>query len=351
MGDARGPLGRGRAPTTSRAARADGRRAVGTRAAPTSRASTTSTTSCAPAPGAADELPFDFNGGFVGYLGYELKAECGGEHAHCSPLPGRGAAVRRPAASPSTTASGASTSSRSPTPTRRRRRGSTSWRRGWRRSRSEPATRRRPRRRPTAAGARRGRRRLAGCAAPATRRRLPRRHRRRCQQRDRRRARRYEICLTNAVALRAGDRAVAPTGALRARQPGAVRGFPALRRRRGAQLSPERFLRVDRDGTVEAKPIKGTAARAARRRPRTRAAPSELRASAKDRAENLMIVDLLRNDLGARLRGRQRPRAGADGRRDATRRSTSSSRPCAAGCAEDARRDRLRARVRSPAAR
>src|SRR5215471_4523669 len=33
------------------------------------------------------ELPFDFNGGFAGYLGYELKAECGGKAAHRSPHP------------------------------------------------------------------------------------------------------------------------------------------------------------------------------------------------------------------------------------------------------------------------
>jgi para-aminobenzoate synthetase component 1 len=61
--------------------------------------------------------------------------------------------------------------------------------------------------------------------------------------------------------------------------------------------SPERFLQLDGEGQVETRPIKGT-------RPRhsdplaDADAAAELVSSPKDRAENVMIVDLLRNDLG-----------------------------------------------------
>ncbi|HEX7471748.1 MAG TPA: anthranilate synthase component I family protein [Candidatus Limnocylindrales bacterium] len=61
--------------------------------------------------------------------------------------------------------------------------------------------------------------------------------------------------------------------------------------------SPEPFLSVDATGHVSADPIKGTRPRG-RDRADDRALARELLASDKDRAENTMIVDVLRNDLG-----------------------------------------------------
>jgi para-aminobenzoate synthetase component 1 len=61
--------------------------------------------------------------------------------------------------------------------------------------------------------------------------------------------------------------------------------------------SPEPFLAVSRDGEVATNPIKGTRPRG-RDRESDRRLACELLASPKDRAENVMIVDVLRNDLG-----------------------------------------------------
>ncbi|MBT9523070.1 MAG: aminodeoxychorismate synthase component I [Dechloromonas sp.] len=76
---------------------------------------------------------------------------------------------------------------------------------------------------------------------------------------------------------------------LRERQPVRYGGFVGDARHGLLSLSPELFLERCSDRLLT-KPMKGTAPRSA--------PPEQLRNSEKDRAENLMIVDLLRNDLG-----------------------------------------------------
>lgn len=83
---------------------------------------------------------------------------------------------------------------------------------------------------------------------------------------------------------------------LRERNPAPFAGFFDVGEFALASASPERFLRVD-GGEVETRPIKGTRPRGATPAEDC-ARAEELRASGKDRAENIMIVDLLRNDLG-----------------------------------------------------
>jgi para-aminobenzoate synthetase component 1 len=89
--------------------------------------------------------------------------------------------------------------------------------------------------------------------------------------------------------------------ALRAACPTPFSGFQSLPDGAAVlSLSPERFVKVS-ERLVETRPIKGTRPRGVT--PAEDAAnAAELLASPKDRAENLMIVDLLRNDLGRTCR-------------------------------------------------
>ncbi|MDN3026462.1 aminodeoxychorismate synthase component I [Streptomyces sp. S.PB5] len=107
----------------------------------------------------------------------------------------------------------------------------------------------------------------------------------------------YEICLTN-MAEAEGE--LDPWQAYRHLRRSSPAPFGALLRFGELSVlstSPERFLRISADGVAESKPIKGTRPRGAT--PAEDAAlAADLRTHEKDRAENLMIVDLVRNDLG-----------------------------------------------------
>jgi para-aminobenzoate synthetase component 1 len=105
----------------------------------------------------------------------------------------------------------------------------------------------------------------------------------------------FQVNLSQRLLHPANSDAVSLYLRLRQRNPATFAGYFDLGDYQLCSASPERFLQL-RNGTVEARPIKGT---------RRRAWPGEadlfagddLLASEKDRAENVMIVDLLRNDL------------------------------------------------------
>jgi len=226
------------------------------------------------------QSPFPFVGGYVGYLGYEVKAECGAESRHYATTPDAAfiwvdrflvfdhqretltlaalTAIDDPdAAAPwfaSTTA--ALETVKAPPPLQAAAPGTLRLHRGDQ-YRSD----------------------IAKCLAEIHR------------------GESYEVCLTTRLEA---DTSMEPFDfyrALRKANPAPYAAFLRLDAVCIASSSPERFLRIDAHGDVEAKPIKGTRARG--RTPKEDRAQAEaLSTSIKDRAENLMITDLLRNDLG-----------------------------------------------------
>ena len=231
----------------------------------------------------APELPFDFTCGFAGYLGYELKAECGGTLVHRSPLPDAALVFcdrliafdhdeRRVHLLALADATGAGAAEDWLATTERRLEGLA--------PPAPPA--------PAVPGAltfaaREGRdaylANIGACLHEIVE------------------GETYEVCLTTELH---SDGAIDPLAAyrsLRARNPAPYAALLRLGDVSVLSSSPERYLRVDRERIVESKPIKGTAPRAAHPVEDAYRAAA-LRDDDKSRAENLMIVDLVRNDLG-----------------------------------------------------
>lgn len=107
----------------------------------------------------------------------------------------------------------------------------------------------------------------------------------------------YELCLTNQCETSTTDGALDLYRRLRRHNPAPYAALLELEGLSVLSSSPELFLHLDRDGDVVSKPIKGTRARRGSEADDAEAR-RELGDSPKDRAENLMITDLLRNDLG-----------------------------------------------------
>lgn len=106
----------------------------------------------------------------------------------------------------------------------------------------------------------------------------------------------YQINLAQRFSSRYQGDPLSAYCALRERSPTPFSAYLEMAGGTLLSLSPERFIEVQ-NGRVETRPIKGTRPRGSSPQ-QDQALAEELQRCEKDRAENLMIVDLLRNDLG-----------------------------------------------------
>ncbi|MFB9587675.1 aminodeoxychorismate synthase component I [Streptomyces racemochromogenes] len=236
----------------------------------------------------APPLPFDFTGGYVGYFGYELKGDCGSPNRYTAPTPDavwifadrflavdhqEGRTYLLALSTGPATADGASR---------------------WLADTADALARQEPAPAPAPAPA----------DGPVTSVEARLARDRDAYVQDVLRSQEfltagesYEICLTNVAEVPATDDGFTAYRRLRRANPAPYAAYLRLDGTEVACSSPERFLRITADRVAEAKPIKGTAPRGATPAEDERAR-RELVASTKTRAENLMIVDLMRNDLG-----------------------------------------------------
>lgn len=233
------------------------------------------------------ELPFDLAGGFVGYLGYEVKADCGGELAHESPLPDAAFVLADRLIAFDHAERCAYLVCVTP-------HDDTALARSWIADTASTLARQ-----PTAGAVDAPAR--DDCHVDFRLSRPPERYLDdivRCKD-ELAQGESYEVCLTNRVVADGVDAdPLALYRTLRRVNPAPHSAFLRFGDTAVLSSSPERFLRVGRDRVAEAKPIKGTAPRGGTPAADARLA-ERLRTSAKDRAENLMVADLLRNDLGS----------------------------------------------------
>lgn len=107
----------------------------------------------------------------------------------------------------------------------------------------------------------------------------------------------YQICLTNRIEITHAADPLYVYLQLRETNPAPYAAFIRVGESTLVCSSPEQLIQVSPTGLVSTKPIKGTRPRGADAA-EDEALASELQANEKERAENLMIVDLMRNDIG-----------------------------------------------------